>query len=57
MLKTRDYDLWIMRMEQYITHTDYDLWEVIISDDSFVPEPRAVGTVVPPKTEAQKLAR
>nr|GFC18462.1 ribonuclease H-like domain-containing protein [Tanacetum cinerariifolium] len=22
-----DYDLWSMRMEQYLTHTDYALWE------------------------------
>ncbi|GJU57144.1 ribonuclease H-like domain-containing protein [Tanacetum coccineum] len=27
ILKTRDYDLWSMRMEQYLTHTDYALWE------------------------------
>nr|GEZ47308.1 ribonuclease H-like domain-containing protein [Tanacetum cinerariifolium] len=39
MLKTRDYDLWSMRMEQYFTHTDYALWKVIINDDSPVPEP------------------
>nr|GEU42987.1 hypothetical protein [Tanacetum cinerariifolium] len=57
MLKTRDYDLWSMRMEQYLTHTDYALWEVFINGDSLVPEPPAVGTVVPPKTEAQKLDR
>ncbi|GJW44247.1 retrovirus-related pol polyprotein from transposon TNT 1-94 [Tanacetum coccineum] len=29
ILKTGDYDLWSMRMEQYLTHTDYALWEVI----------------------------
>nr|GEV12908.1 ribonuclease H-like domain-containing protein [Tanacetum cinerariifolium] len=46
MLKTRDYDLWSMRMEQYLTHTDYALWEVIIIGDSLVLEPPAVGTVV-----------
>nr|GEW88462.1 uncharacterized mitochondrial protein AtMg00810-like [Tanacetum cinerariifolium] len=57
MLKTGDYDLWSIRMEQYLTHTDYALWEVIINGDSPDPEPPAVGTVVPPKTEAQKLAR
>nr|GEW91297.1 ribonuclease H-like domain-containing protein [Tanacetum cinerariifolium] len=57
MLKTRDYDLWIMRMEQYLTHIDYALWEVIINGDSHVPEPPAVGAVVLPKTEAQKVAR
>nr|GEY27077.1 hypothetical protein [Tanacetum cinerariifolium] len=39
MLKTRDYDLWSMWMEQYLTHTDYALWEVIINSDSPVLEP------------------
>nr|GEU30550.1 hypothetical protein [Tanacetum cinerariifolium] len=57
MLKTGDYDLWNMRMEQYLTHTDYALWKVIINGDSHVHEPPAVVTVVRPKTEAQKLAR
>nr|GFC20294.1 ribonuclease H-like domain-containing protein [Tanacetum cinerariifolium] len=57
MLKTEDYDLWSMRMEQYLTHTDYALWEVIINGDSLVPKPPAIGTVVPPKTETQNLAR
>nr|GEY42703.1 hypothetical protein [Tanacetum cinerariifolium] len=54
MLKTRDYDFWSMRMEQYLTHA---IWEVIINGDSPVPEPQVVGTVVPPKTEAHKLER
>ncbi|GJV18569.1 hypothetical protein Tco_1367589 [Tanacetum coccineum] len=31
ILKTGDYDLWSMRMEQYLTHTDYALWEVIVN--------------------------
>nr|GEZ60393.1 hypothetical protein [Tanacetum cinerariifolium] len=57
MLKTGDYDLWSMWMEQYLTHTDYALWEVIINGDSPVLEPPVVGTVIPLKTEAQKLAR
>nr|GEU65553.1 hypothetical protein [Tanacetum cinerariifolium] len=50
MLKTGDYDLWSMRMEQYLTHTDYALWEVIINGDSPVSKPPAVGTVVSLKT-------
>ncbi|GKC41268.1 hypothetical protein Tco_1058990 [Tanacetum coccineum] len=33
-LKTGDYDLWSMRMEQYLTHTDYALWEVIVNCDA-----------------------
>nr|GEY84446.1 putative nucleotidyltransferase, ribonuclease H [Tanacetum cinerariifolium] len=57
MLKTGDYDLWSMRMEEYLTHIDYALWKVIINGNSLVLEPPDVGIVVPPKTEAQKLAR
>nr|GEZ36345.1 ribonuclease H-like domain-containing protein [Tanacetum cinerariifolium] len=43
MLKTRDYDLWSMRMKQYLIHTDYTLWKVIINGDSPVPDPPAVA--------------
>ncbi|GKF47665.1 hypothetical protein Tco_0137467 [Tanacetum coccineum] len=34
VLKTRDYDLWSMGMEQYLTHTDYALGEVIMNGDA-----------------------
>ncbi|GKC22541.1 ribonuclease H-like domain-containing protein [Tanacetum coccineum] len=34
ILKNGDYDLWSMRMEQYLTHTDYALWEVIVNGDA-----------------------
>nr|GFA37946.1 hypothetical protein [Tanacetum cinerariifolium] len=43
MLKIEDYDFWSMRMKQYLTHTDYAFWEVIINGDSPVPEPPAVA--------------
>nr|GEX11752.1 ribonuclease H-like domain-containing protein [Tanacetum cinerariifolium] len=43
MLKTKDYDLWSMRMKQYLIHTDYALWKVIINGDSPVPDPPAVA--------------
>ncbi|GJW06814.1 putative ribonuclease H-like domain-containing protein [Tanacetum coccineum] len=44
-----------MRMEQYLTHTDYALWEVIMNGDA----PASAGTEghIPPKTAKQKLAR
>ncbi|GKC69647.1 hypothetical protein Tco_1115530 [Tanacetum coccineum] len=29
ILNPRDYDLWLMRIEQYFIMTDYSLWEVI----------------------------
>nr|GEU74250.1 ribonuclease H-like domain-containing protein [Tanacetum cinerariifolium] len=34
VLKTREYDLWSMRMEQYLTFIDHALWEVILNGDS-----------------------
>ncbi|GKC46367.1 retrovirus-related pol polyprotein from transposon TNT 1-94 [Tanacetum coccineum] len=59
MLKTGDYDLWSMRMEQYLTHTDYALWEVIMNGDAPSIMSASVGTEgpIPPKTAEQKLAR
>ncbi|GKB57292.1 ribonuclease H-like domain-containing protein, partial [Tanacetum coccineum] len=60
ILKIGDYDLWSMRMEQYPTHTDYALWEVIVNGDA----PTAVASAsigaegpIPPKTVEEKLAR
>ncbi|GJW72360.1 ribonuclease H-like domain-containing protein [Tanacetum coccineum] len=57
VLKTRDYDLWSIRMEQYLTHTDYALWEVIMNGDA--PAIASVSTEgpIPPKTDEQQLAR
>nr|GFB00830.1 ribonuclease H-like domain-containing protein [Tanacetum cinerariifolium] len=46
-----------MKMEQYLTCTDYALWEMIINGDAPIPKPPVVGIVVPLKTEVQKLAR
>ncbi|GJZ79983.1 ribonuclease H-like domain-containing protein [Tanacetum coccineum] len=59
VLKTRDYDLWSMRMEQYLTHTDYALWEVIVNGDAPAIASASAGTEVPipPKIAEQKLAR
>ncbi|GJV30794.1 hypothetical protein Tco_1391194 [Tanacetum coccineum] len=59
VLKTRDYDLWSMRMEQYITYTNYGLWEVIVNGDAPAIASAGAGTEgpIPPKTANQKLAR
>ncbi|GJR55133.1 putative ribonuclease H-like domain-containing protein [Tanacetum coccineum] len=29
ILKKREYDIWAMKMEHYLAHTDYPIWEVI----------------------------
>ncbi|GJT02055.1 putative ribonuclease H-like domain-containing protein [Tanacetum coccineum] len=60
VLKTREYDLWSMRMEQYLTFTDHALWEVIVNGDSVIPVASASDGAegpIPPKTIKQKLAR
>ncbi|GJZ40309.1 integrase, catalytic region, zinc finger, CCHC-type containing protein, partial [Tanacetum coccineum] len=52
-----DYDIWSMRMEKYLTHTDYALWEVIVNGDA----PAAIASAsagtegpIPPKTVEQE---
>ncbi|GJY84500.1 hypothetical protein Tco_0497876 [Tanacetum coccineum] len=60
VLKTREYDLWSMRMEQYLTFTNHALWEVIVNGDSVSPIASASAGAegpIPPKTAEQKLAR
>ncbi|GKE45716.1 hypothetical protein Tco_1473000, partial [Tanacetum coccineum] len=55
-----EYDLWSMRMEQYLTFTDHALWEVIVNGDSVSPIASASAGAegpIPPKTAEQKLAR
>ncbi|GJX31945.1 hypothetical protein Tco_0241800, partial [Tanacetum coccineum] len=57
MLKIRDYDLWSMRIEQYLTHTDYALWKVIVNGDAPAIASASAGTKgpIPPKTAEQNL--
>ncbi|GKF20253.1 hypothetical protein Tco_0068891, partial [Tanacetum coccineum] len=42
-----------LRMEQYLTHTDYGLWEVIVNGDAPAIASASVGTegAIPPKTD------
>ncbi|GKB45377.1 hypothetical protein Tco_0896130 [Tanacetum coccineum] len=47
VLKTGDYDLWSMRMKQYLTHTDYALWEVIVNGDAPAIASANTGTEAP----------
>nr|GEV45429.1 ribonuclease H-like domain-containing protein [Tanacetum cinerariifolium] len=58
VLKTGEYDLCSMRMEQYLTFIDHALREVIVNGDSVtsVASASAKGPI-PPKTAEQKLSR
>ncbi|GJW33952.1 hypothetical protein Tco_0053984 [Tanacetum coccineum] len=58
VLKTGEYDLWSMRMEQYLTFTDHDLWEVIVNGDLVSPIASASAGAegpIPPKTHLLKF--
>ncbi|GJX23043.1 hypothetical protein Tco_0227488 [Tanacetum coccineum] len=46
-----------MRMEQYLTHNDYALWEVIMDGDARAAASASTEGPIPPKTVEQKLAR
>ncbi|GJU70143.1 ribonuclease H-like domain-containing protein [Tanacetum coccineum] len=60
ILKKGEYDIWAMKMEHYLGHTDYPIWEVIQNGNG----PVQVSTdtngqirVLPPKTTLEILAR
>nr|GEW32613.1 hypothetical protein [Tanacetum cinerariifolium] len=60
VLKTGEYNLWSIRMEQYLTFIDHALWEVIVNADSISPDASASAGaegLIPLKTAKQKLAR
>ncbi|GJW10547.1 hypothetical protein Tco_1576374 [Tanacetum coccineum] len=59
MLKPGEYELWRMRMEQYIQMVDYALWEVIENGNT-VPKitlVEGVEKIIPPTTTKEKAQR
>ncbi|GKA69921.1 ribonuclease H-like domain-containing protein [Tanacetum coccineum] len=60
VLKKGEYTLWSMRMEQYLTNTDYSLWQVILNGDGPIQvttDENGIETEVPPKTAQALLQR
>ncbi|GJR86251.1 putative ribonuclease H-like domain-containing protein [Tanacetum coccineum] len=60
ILKKGEYTLWSMRMEQYLTNTDYSLWQVILNGYGPIQvttDENGVETEVPPKTAQALLTR
>ncbi|GKA10494.1 hypothetical protein Tco_0689927, partial [Tanacetum coccineum] len=60
ILKKGEYTLWSIRMEQYLTNTDYGLWQVIMNGDEPIQttkDENGVETKVPPKTAQAILTR
>ncbi|GKD04367.1 hypothetical protein Tco_1179341 [Tanacetum coccineum] len=60
IIRKGEYDIWSMRMRQYICHTDHNLWDVIVNEDlEEEPAPTTGETSAPPapKTAKQLAAR
>ncbi|GJU56714.1 reverse transcriptase domain-containing protein [Tanacetum coccineum] len=60
ILKKGKYDIWAMKMEHYLSHIDYPIWEVIQKGNgpvSVSTDTNGVIKVLPPKTAEEILAR
>ncbi|GJV02458.1 hypothetical protein Tco_1336027 [Tanacetum coccineum] len=59
MLKPGEYELWRMRMEQYIQMVDYSLWEVIENGNAppITKLVEGVETIIAPTTAEEKAQR
>ncbi|GJS13995.1 ribonuclease H-like domain-containing protein [Tanacetum coccineum] len=58
ILKKGEYTLWSMRMEQYLTNTDYSLWQVILNGDGPIQvttDENGVETEVPCNKDGKTL--
>ncbi|GJR58568.1 ribonuclease H-like domain-containing protein [Tanacetum coccineum] len=60
ILKKGEYGIWPMKMEHYLSHTDYHIWEVIQKGNGPINvsiDTNGVIKVLPPKTAKEILAR
>ncbi|GKD99525.1 hypothetical protein Tco_1387509 [Tanacetum coccineum] len=60
ILKKGEYDIWAMKIEHYLAHIDYPIWEVIQRGNgpvSVSTDINGVIKVLPPKTAEEILAR
>ncbi|GKD36798.1 hypothetical protein Tco_1257005, partial [Tanacetum coccineum] len=59
MLQPGEYDLWKMRMEQYLQCIDYTLWDIIENGNAppVTKTVKGVTSVVPPTTVEEKAQR
>ncbi|GJS34897.1 reverse transcriptase domain-containing protein [Tanacetum coccineum] len=59
IIKKEEYDIWRMRMRQYICHTDHNLWDIIVDGD--LQEEAALAgeqsSSLAPKTAKQLAAK
>ncbi|GJX26979.1 hypothetical protein Tco_0233275, partial [Tanacetum coccineum] len=59
-MKKGEYDIWVMKMEHYLGHTDYPIWEVIQKGNGPIQvliDTNGQIRVLPSKTAEEILAR
>ncbi|GJS36883.1 ribonuclease H-like domain-containing protein [Tanacetum coccineum] len=57
IIRKGEYDIWSMRMRQYICHTDHNLWDVIVNGDlEEDPAPTGETSAPPAPKTAKQLA-
>ncbi|GKF34188.1 hypothetical protein Tco_0107388, partial [Tanacetum coccineum] len=55
-----EYDIWAMKMEHYLAHTDYPIWEIIQNGNgpiSITTDTSGQIKVLPPRTAEEIVAR
>ncbi|GJR10550.1 hypothetical protein Tco_0793202 [Tanacetum coccineum] len=60
ILKKGEYDIWAMKMEHYLAHTDYPIWEVIQNGNgpvSITTDTSGQIKVLPPRTAKEIVAK
>ncbi|GKG01738.1 hypothetical protein Tco_0306443 [Tanacetum coccineum] len=60
ILKKGEYDVWAMKMEHYLAHIDYPIWEVIQNGNgpvSVTTDTSGQIKILPPKTTEEIVAR
>ncbi|GJV07302.1 hypothetical protein Tco_1344958 [Tanacetum coccineum] len=55
IIKKGEYDIWSMRMRQYICHTDHNLWDIIVNGD--LQEEDAIKSRFGGNDESKKIHR
>ncbi|KAI3746135.1 hypothetical protein L6452_08557 [Arctium lappa] len=57
MLRPNEFDMWKIRIKQYILLTDYSMWDIIENGPSDVGKIGEDGKRTPPKTDADRKTR
>ncbi|GKA20684.1 hypothetical protein Tco_0700673 [Tanacetum coccineum] len=60
ILKKGEYDIWAMKIEHYLAHTDYPIWEVIQNGNgpvSVTTDTSGQIKILPPKSAEEIVAR